>query len=74
MEYICPKCQKEMKIVRHHYLFHCPDCLITYELVDHKSQTGSLYTSDHDPTAINIPFCKGTFQTCCRVFKLKAFS
>lgn len=71
--YICPKCQKEMIIVRHFYLFHCGDCFITYELIDHENQTGSLYTNDFDPTAVNFPFYRGTFDTCCRIYKLKSF-
>ena len=62
-----------MKIVRFHYLYHCIDCFITYEIINNKNQTGNLYVNDNDPTMMNVPFYRGTFDICCRVYKLKTF-
>lgn len=68
IDYSCPQCNNIMQYVREGNFYHCHNCLITYfdKLKNH---------ADNNKLWIKGKFfAEGTFEYCCRVYKLKAFS
>lgn len=74
--YNCPSCHEEMMIPDNFSpeIHHCFNCKITY-CQSLTANTGSLFVNDLIPLRHTVDsIFEGTYEECCKAFKLKAFT
>lgn len=66
-KYLCPGCNTVMDYNAETVIYKCDKCFIIYlDELDNHSNNGNFFVEGD-------LFTNGTFEYCCRVYKLKAF-
>lgn len=75
LKYICPGCNSLLMMCPDtEVLYHCSKCKISFAIY-RENKEGNFYINDLEPRKYTGgPFCSGTFEHCCRIYKLKVFS
>lgn len=79
MKYLCPKCNQEMIVYRGYHGQFSPDYIcnscniiyVTEYFINGELYSGRLTLNNLDPCNVIVT---GTFEYCCRIYKLKCFT